>query len=119
MVYFISFILFGVINISLPFIYFPIYQIGMLKDPKIIQEVVFSYRNIVTPKFCKLYRLFKSLRKQVLLQDSKSELEQGLQEVLANQMKTIKEQIDEYFQILKVKSTLLNIIKIKINYLIK
>ena len=67
----------------------------MLKDPKIIQDVVFSYRNVVTPKFAKLYRLFKSLRKQILLQDSKAELEQGLQEVLVNQMKTIKEQIEE------------------------
>lgn len=83
----------------------------MLKDQKIIQEVVMNYRNLVTPKFAKLYRLFKSIRKQFINQEENVELERGFNEVLENQMKVIKDQVNEYFNVLdKVKKKKLNFI---------
>ena len=72
----------------------------MLKDQKIIQEVVISQRNLVTPRFAKLYRLFKSIRKQLLNQEDNPSLERGFKAALDNQMKVIKDQIEEYFNVL-------------------
>lgn len=72
----------------------------MLKDQKIIQEVVISQRNLISPRFAKLYRLLKSIRKQLLSQEENPTLERGFQTALNNQMKVIGDQIEEYFEVL-------------------
>ena len=72
----------------------------MLKDQKIIQEVVISQRNLVTPRFAKLYRLFKSIRKQLMNQEENPAVERGFKAALDNQMKVIRDQILEYFAVL-------------------
>ena len=72
----------------------------MLKDQKIIQEVVISQRNLISPRFAKLYRLLKSIRKQLISQEDKPALEREFQNKLNNQMKVIGDQIEEYFEVL-------------------
>ena len=72
----------------------------MLKDQKIIQEVVISQRNLVTPRFAKLYRLFKSIRKQLMNQEESPAVERGFKAALDNQMKVIRDQTLEYFAVL-------------------
>lgn len=76
----------------------------MLKDQKIIQEVVISQRNLITPRFAKLYRLLKSIRKELIKMDENGNLDKAFQSALENQMNVIRDHIDEYFSVLpKVK----------------
>lgn len=72
----------------------------MLKDQKIIHEVVISQRNLITPRFAKLYRLLKSIRKQLINQEESPAVERGFRSALDNQMKVISSQVEEYFNVL-------------------
>lgn len=72
----------------------------MLKDQKIIQEVVISQRNLITPRFAKLYRLLKSIRKELIKTDENGNLDKAYQSALENQMNVIRDHIDEYFSVL-------------------
>jgi len=54
----------------------------------------------VTPRFAKLYRLFKSIRKQLMNQEESPAVERGFKAALDNQMKVIRDQTLEYFAVL-------------------